>query len=555
MSIVKRFSGFPTWLLLVVIGFLVFVPFIGNVHLFDWDEINFAESAREMLLTHNYRMVQINFQPFYEKPPLFIWLQALSMSYFGINEFAARFPNAMIGIATLITVYKAGKRYFDANFGIWWAMLFACSVLPQLYFKSGIIDPVFNYFIFLSIFMLFNISIRDEFEPAKERRRNHRWYLITSALAAGVAVLTKGPVALGLIVIIVSILMLINKGKLNFTFTDLIVWLVVITLVIGAWLTFEIRSQGLTFIDNFIAYQIKLFSTEDAGHGGPFYYHFLAVFIGCFPASILCIDAFRPNYADTHHQQSLKRWMVVMLLVVLCIFSIVKTKIIHYSSLCYFPVTFLGAYYIHHLMSGRWRWTWRQSVSLLAIGGTFALAVALAIWIGVTHYPIPFVGRDLFAADAVGAQVYWIIDEAIIPALYLAALIIGVYLVRQRRIIAGISTILIATGLFTNMVMALVVPRVEKYSQAAMIEFLQSKKAEDCYVEVLGFKSYAQLFYLDKKKPETKQELDPNYLIWVPVTKPLYIITRINKVDGFYSNGKFQELYRKNGYVFYKKIS
>ena len=30
---------------------MLFVPFLGGVNLFDWDEINFAESAREMILT------------------------------------------------------------------------------------------------------------------------------------------------------------------------------------------------------------------------------------------------------------------------------------------------------------------------------------------------------------------------------------------------------------------------------------------------------------------------------------------------------------------------
>jgi 4-amino-4-deoxy-L-arabinose transferase-like glycosyltransferase len=149
-SMIKRLSDFPHWVFLVIIGSLVFIPFLGNVHLFDWDEINFAESAREMLLTHHFRTVQINFQPFYEKPPFYIWLQTLSMSYFGVNEFAARFPNAIIGIVTMITVYNVGRRYFDKTFGIWWALLFASSILPQLYFKSGIIDPVFNYFIFIS---------------------------------------------------------------------------------------------------------------------------------------------------------------------------------------------------------------------------------------------------------------------------------------------------------------------------------------------------------------------------------------------------------------------
>ena len=554
MSIAKWLSGFPTWLFLVLIGLLVFVPFIGNAPLFDWDEINFAESAREMLLTHNYRMVQINFQPFYEKPPFFIWLQALSMSYFGVNEFAARFPNALIGIATLITVYNAGKRYFDANFGIWWAMLFACSILPQLYFKSGIIDPTFNYFIFLSLYMLFNISIKDDFESPKLRRKNHRWFLVASALAAGVAVLTKGPVALGLIVTTVSIILYINKGKLNFNLTDLIIWLVVITAVIGAWLTFEIRSNGIGFIDNFIAYQIRLFTTEDAGHGGPIYFHLIALLVGCFPASVLCLESFRRNYDDTLHQLSLKRWMIVLLVVVLFVFSVVRTKIIHYSSLCYFPVTFLGAYYIHHLTNGRWQWTWRQYIPVFILGSIFALTIGAAIWIGVYHIQLPFFGQDRFAAEALGATVYWSKGELIMPIAFFLALLIGLILIGRKKIMAGLWTILIATCLFTNLMMALIVPRIEKYSQAALIEFLQTKKTEDCYIQVLGFKSYAQLFYFDTKEPKTSQELDQNYLLWGPTTKPVYIITRVNKLGVFYSKDKFLELYRKNGYVFFRKL-
>ena len=92
--------------LVALLGMVLFIPFLGSVHLFDWDEVNFAESAREMLLSGNYQKVQINFMPFMEKPPLFFWLQAASMKVFGVNEFAARFPNALIGVVTLVLVYK-----------------------------------------------------------------------------------------------------------------------------------------------------------------------------------------------------------------------------------------------------------------------------------------------------------------------------------------------------------------------------------------------------------------------------------------------------------------
>ncbi|MBQ1656248.1 MAG: glycosyltransferase family 39 protein, partial [Bacteroidales bacterium] len=95
-------------LCIIVLGALLFVTGIGGVRLFDWDEINFAESAREMILTGDWFNVQINFESFWEKPPLFIWMQALSMKVFGIGEFAARFPNAVMGIITLLTLFHIG---------------------------------------------------------------------------------------------------------------------------------------------------------------------------------------------------------------------------------------------------------------------------------------------------------------------------------------------------------------------------------------------------------------------------------------------------------------
>ncbi|MFN5365558.1 MAG: ArnT family glycosyltransferase, partial [Bacteroidota bacterium] len=129
------------YLILTGLGILFFLPFLGNVHLFDWDEINFAECAREMLATGDWLQPQIDFEPFWEKPPLFFWMQALSMKLFGVNEFAARFPNVLAGITTLLVVYKIGASLHGRVFGWIWAMGWVASLLPHLYFRSGIIDP------------------------------------------------------------------------------------------------------------------------------------------------------------------------------------------------------------------------------------------------------------------------------------------------------------------------------------------------------------------------------------------------------------------------------
>src|SRR6185312_1630589 len=137
--------------IIILSGIFFFIPFLGRVHLFDWDEINFAESAREMIVTGKYHRVQINFQPFWEKPPLFFWLQVASMKLFGINEFAARFPNAICGIVTLVTFFLIGKKFKSPRFGFIWAMSSLGSFRTHSYFQSRIIDTVFHYFILLTL--------------------------------------------------------------------------------------------------------------------------------------------------------------------------------------------------------------------------------------------------------------------------------------------------------------------------------------------------------------------------------------------------------------------
>ena len=159
---------------------------IGHIHLFDWDEINFAESAREMIESGDYLRVQINYLPFWEKPPFFFWLQVASMKVFGIGDFAARLPNALFGLIYLLTFYTIGKRHFSAKFGLIWALVFFASLLPHLYFKSGIIDPVFNFFIFLSIYFMIRVLAKDG---------ESIWKLaLFAGIFSGLSVITKGPV-------------------------------------------------------------------------------------------------------------------------------------------------------------------------------------------------------------------------------------------------------------------------------------------------------------------------------------------------------------------------
>ena len=188
--------------ILISLGVIFLLPFLGYLHLFDWDEINFAESSREMLTTGDYFHVQINYMPFWEKPPLFMWLQCASMKLFGVNEFAARFPNVLFALITLLSLNSIGKKLVSAQFGLVWSLVYFISFLPHIYSKSGIIDPVFNYFIFMSIYFL--IKVINE----KENK-----FALYSGLFAGLAILTKGPVGLLLILLTYLVYQIATKFK------------------------------------------------------------------------------------------------------------------------------------------------------------------------------------------------------------------------------------------------------------------------------------------------------------------------------------------------------
>ena len=178
-----------------LLGALFFIPFLGGVHLFDWDEINFAEISREMLILKDYTRVHVNFEPFFQKPPFFFWLQAGAMALFGVGDFAARFPNALCGIITLPLLFRMGQRLKGTRFGVLWAGAYFGSILPFLYFKSGIIDPWFNLFIFLGLYYFILFHWKKNQYSDIVLAKNRWWYLFLGGFWIGMGILTKGQVA------------------------------------------------------------------------------------------------------------------------------------------------------------------------------------------------------------------------------------------------------------------------------------------------------------------------------------------------------------------------
>lgn len=542
-------KNIPLNFLIFFLAALLFVPFLGEAHLFDWDEVNFAESAREMLVTGDYFRVQINYQPFWEKPPFFIWMQAMSMHVFGISEFAARLPNAVAGIVTLLVIFNIGRKEFDARFGLFWVLAYAGSFLPHLYFKSGIIDPVFNLFIFLSIYQL---SIVSSIEKKEKRERLLK--MLFAGLFIGMAVLTKGPVAILIAMLSILLYMMVRKSLRVFSFKELSLYLAAAGIISFFWFGLETIKNGPWFIQEFIEYQIRLFNTEDAGHGGPFFYHALVLLVGCFPASLYVLKAFRKVYSDSPRQRNLKLWMVISFLVVLVLFSIVKTKIVHYSSFCYFPITFLAAYTLYNVELHKLYFTKIFNYSLVLIGVLISLALTgVPLFLKFKdHFPLEAMISDEFARANFQADVSWSGYEALTGVIYLIV-VIGVAALNHRDFIKGSLVLFFSTLIVIQVTLLLIVPRIEAYVQGSVISFYKTLQEKDVYVDVYGYKSYGQFFYARKPPGLDPRNNDKEWLLHGEIDKPVYMVSKINRDQALRELPQFEKVGERFGYTFYKR--
>ncbi len=585
------------YLLIAIGGALLFFPFLGNVALFDWDEVNFAEIAREMIVTKDYLNVQINYQPFWEKPPLFIWMQVLSMKLFGINEFAARFPNAICGIVTLMVIFSIGKKIYNEKMGLIWVLVYAGSILPFFYFKSGIIDPWFNLFIFLGVYYAVLYLQAASLEPqaashkpqALSHTANHSTTsplhhfttspphhfttspplpLFLSGLAIGLAILTKGPVALIIFGITGSVYLttllitskpqnlktsnpqILKSAKFQIHPTHLLLFFAGLIITGGSWFVIMIANGHLDTVKDFIIYQVRLFSTKDAGHGGFPGYHIVILLLGVFPASAFLFKGFKADKDEKPLQKEWRLACIILLLTVVILFEIVQTKIVHYSSLAYFPLTYLAALAIYRIIEGKSRLNKPYVIVLAALATLWFLVIIGFTLVGLNKEWLMNSGliKDPFAVANLAADIRWTGLEVLVGGVMVIG-VIGFFIIKDpfRKFV----TLFVPVMIFTFLTMTVFTGKIEGYVQRSALDFYRAHSQEDCYIKTLGFKSYAHMFYGKTMPQENPLANDNDWLLNGKLDKPAYFVYKMTKKEE-YSRiyPQLTLLYEKNGFIF-----
>jgi len=425
----------------------------------------------------------------------------------------------------------------------------------------------FNFFIFLSLYFLI-LTI--------EKPTNKKSNSLVSGSFIGLAIITKGPVGLLLLILTLLIYLIAKKGKVKIKPITVFLFFISSLGVTFLWFGYETITNSPWFILEFIHYQIELLTEPVAGHQQPFYYHFVVVLLGCFPMSILAIPMFFKKQPNIPY--NLLLWMKILFWVVMILFTIVETKIVHYSSMSYLPLSFLSAIYLYFFLGLKEKKIELKALktSYITIGAIFGTLLTIVPIVFKNHTWITPYIKDDFAVASFQNPINWGGWEFIFGLLFLAGLFWSLIYFIKEKVNQFLTVLVFATGTTLLGYSIFIVPKIEQFSQGPAIDFYESMQGKDVYVTTLGFKSYGQYFYTlfpprtekdeievlknnYKKSLVTPNSYDANelnsltneWLLKGNIDKDVYLVTKITKREEMklYTDISFIE--NKGGFDFY----
>ncbi|MEI6757151.1 MAG: glycosyltransferase family 39 protein [Chlorobium sp.] len=329
----KALKSETTWFLaaLAIIILVSFFLGLGSAPLFDVDEGAFSEATREMIASKNYLTTYLNGAPRFDKPILIYWFQALSVTGFGLSEFAFRLPSAIAGTVWAVSIFLFVRKEIGNNLQAFLAAaMMVLSLQVIVIAKAAIADGLLNCL--LAIAML---AIYRHYSTGSKKA------LHLAFAAAGFGMLTKGPIAI-IIPFAVTFLFSLQERSLK-TWLRMIFNPLGIALFLGIalpWYLLEYQDQGMAFIEGFFfKHNISRFNTSFEGHSGSLFYYIPVIILGLMPFTGLFFTVLfnlKRLFSDR-----LNRFLLIWFAFVFFFFSLSGTKLPHYMIYGYTPLFIL----------------------------------------------------------------------------------------------------------------------------------------------------------------------------------------------------------------------
>lgn len=324
--LLQRGDGF-----LLPLVVLAFFWQLGTPALFDLDEGAFSAATWEMLQRGDFITTFLNGEPRFDKPILIYWLQAASVSVFGLQEWSLRLPSALAASAWVINTYYFAKSRLPQRSAILVAVMLACSAMVVVVGRAATADAVLNLLIALTLFDVW-----------RYRENPRRAVLLRVFAWLGLGFLCKGPIAV--------IIPFAVSGFLYLSQRQWRAWLravfdpygIALFLAIALpWYILEYQAQGQAFIDGFfLKHNISRFTDTMESHGGHVWYYLVALPLIIMPFAGLLVSLVR-NKKRGDFDRFLWFWFGFVLL----FFSFSSTQLPHYLLYGITPLLLLLAKY------------------------------------------------------------------------------------------------------------------------------------------------------------------------------------------------------------------
>lgn len=310
----------PTPLWLALFAFAGFWLNSWAVPLFDLDEGAFTAATREMFERGDFLMTYLDGAPRYDKPILIYWLQAASVSVFGWSEFALRLPSMLAASAWMWVVYRF---VLEASGGkdkaLFAAGSLALSPVPGLIGHAATADALLNLLLALTLLDLWRW-----FESPGRKR------LLLVYLWIGLGLLTKGPVAVALPVMVVLPFALLTRRWQDTLKAAFFIpgWLLTLAVFLPWAVALTLKDGGDFFRHFLLDHNVGRFNQTMENHGGKLWYYVAAL-----PLIVLPFAAWLPAvFKQARHWKTEPRTLYLLLwfAVVFVLFSTSKTQLPHY---------------------------------------------------------------------------------------------------------------------------------------------------------------------------------------------------------------------------------
>jgi 4-amino-4-deoxy-L-arabinose transferase-like glycosyltransferase len=317
------------WLALVPVAWFSLFAQLGAYPLQNWDEARLAVNAAEMLHNRQWLVAHFQGQPdlWNTKPPLLVWLQALSMQAFGYSEWAFRLPTALASLALVVLVAGFARRWLGGPLA---GLLAGLALLTSKGFVTSHVARTGDYEALLLLFLTAQLLAGFAWLHTKQRR-----YLLWLGAAVGLAVLTKS--VAGLFLLPGLALEIIRRKRLLLLVRQPATWVAVVLAVGPPALWYWLRERAAP------GYGQAVWENELGGrltgsleqHSGEWYAYLTGFFSQQFllwtPWVIAGAWALarRPTRRPAHRFLTLAAWSAGVLMVVI---SLASTKLPWYNA-------------------------------------------------------------------------------------------------------------------------------------------------------------------------------------------------------------------------------